>query len=130
MFGATEAGRVDDVHGFTLHVASDDYMRHAVETEVPGAQLILVLEIGHMGAHLTRAMWAELVSYGDQVFGIWDDDDGEPAPDHPCTPEGNRAARAGRGLASCGHPANEDGEHDCSSWPERAPYDTQAASDG
>jgi len=24
--------------------------------------------------------------------------------------------------ASCGHPANEDGECDCSSWPERAPY--------
>jgi hypothetical protein len=26
----------------------------------------------------------------------------------------------GRGLASCGHPANDDGECDCSSWPERA----------
>lgn len=25
------------------------------------------------------------------------------------------------GLASCGHPANADGEHDCASWPERAP---------
>lgn len=25
-------------------------------------------------------------------------------------------------LASCGHPANEDGECDCSSWPERSPW--------
>jgi hypothetical protein len=25
-----------------------------------------------------------------------------------------------RGLASCGHPADEDGECSCSSWPERA----------
>jgi hypothetical protein len=30
------------------------------------------------------------------------------------------AAEPERGLASCGHPANEDGECDCSSWPERA----------
>jgi len=28
---------------------------------------------------------------------------------------------APRGLASCGHPADEDGECGCSSWPERAP---------
>lgn len=28
----------------------------------------------------------------------------------------------GPGLASCGHPANEDGECDCSSWPERARF--------
>jgi hypothetical protein len=27
---------------------------------------------------------------------------------------------APRGLASCGHPADEDGECGCSSWPERA----------
>jgi hypothetical protein len=26
------------------------------------------------------------------------------------------------GLASCGHPANEDGECSCSSWPERASF--------
>lgn len=33
-----------------------------------------------------------------------------------------RAEQLGaRGLASCGHPANEDGECSCSSWPERAP---------
>jgi hypothetical protein len=31
-----------------------------------------------------------------------------------------READAPRGLASCGHPANDDGECDCSSWPERA----------
>lgn len=29
----------------------------------------------------------------------------------------------GTHLASCGHPANEDGECDCSSWPERTPSD-------
>jgi hypothetical protein len=29
---------------------------------------------------------------------------------------------APRGLASCGHPADEDGECSCSSWPERAPH--------
>jgi len=27
-------------------------------------------------------------------------------------------------LASCGHPADEDGEHDCSWWPERAPAES------
>jgi hypothetical protein len=37
-----------------------------------------------------------------ELIAAWDD---EPAP---------------RGLASCGHPANDDGECDCSSWPERA----------
>ncbi len=30
--------------------------------------------------------------------------------------------RREQGLASCGHPRNEDGECGCSSWPERAPY--------
>lgn len=34
---------------------------------------------------------------------------------------------AERGLASCGHPADEDGECDCSSWPERAPLAAWAA---
>lgn len=34
-------------------------------------------------------------------------------------------------LASCGHPANEDGECDCSSWPERAPFaNLDPAADG
>ena len=27
-----------------------------------------------------------------------------------------------KGRASCGHPADDDGECSCSSWPERAPY--------
>lgn len=27
--------------------------------------------------------------------------------------------------ASCGHPADEDGEHDCSWWPERAPLESR-----
>jgi hypothetical protein len=33
-------------------------------------------------------------------------------------PQGQRVSS---GLASCGHPADEDGECGCSSWPERAP---------
>jgi hypothetical protein len=37
--------------------------------------------------------------------------------------------RPGYGLASCGHPANEDGECGCSSWPERAPYDPTGRDD-
>jgi hypothetical protein len=34
-------------------------------------------------------------------------------------------AEPAQSLASCGHPANEDGECDYSSWPERAPYGVQ-----
>lgn len=33
-------------------------------------------------------------------------------------------------LASCGHPANEDGEHDCAWWPERAPDPAPGAYSG
>lgn len=33
-------------------------------------------------------------------------------------------------LASCGHPRNEDGECDCSWWPERAPYLERMADTG
>jgi hypothetical protein len=31
--------------------------------------------------------------------------------------------RPGYGLASCGHPADEDGECGCAYWPERAPLE-------
>src|SRR5690242_8599375 len=34
---------------------------------------------------------------------------------------------ARRGMASCGHPADEDGECSCSSWPERAPMPERPA---
>lgn len=47
-------------------------------------------------------------------------------PSYPYDPP---AGPPPRGLASCGHPANADGECNCSSWPERAPDAGQAQFD-
>lgn len=41
---------------------------------------------------------------------------------HACDLMEQENDRAHRGLASCGHPADEDGECGCSYWPERAPW--------
>jgi hypothetical protein len=54
-------------------------------------------------------------------------------PGYPGTKPASAAWTAPRplhGFASCGHPANEDGECDCSSWPERAPIATAEAGTG
>ena len=54
------------------------------------------------GARVLRESSAEPVGY--EVYA-----EPEPVPAEPA-----------QALASCGHPANEDGECNCSSWPERA----------
>ena len=53
-----------------------------------------------------------------------------PTDGHPFTDDGTDPGNCSvchfyhrsPALASCGHPANEDGECGCSSWPERAPF--------
>jgi len=49
---------------------------------------------------------------------VWGDEPGEGGVLFPAACDPDSAPE--RGLASCGHPADEDGECNCSSWPERA----------
>lgn len=66
MFGATEAGRVTDIHGAALRVHSDDVSAQA-------GTPVVILEMKDGAVMLTRSQWALLVSYGDQVLGIHED---------------------------------------------------------
>ena len=112
---------VDDVHGLTVSVYRD---HDGVRIEVGGQ----VAMLDYYGASrvmegIDEARTDGLLWQTDEVTGSC----------HVChAPRGFTCSPAvpgpivdGRHVsgrpASCGHPANEDGECSCSSWPERAP---------
>jgi|HubBroStandDraft_4_1064222.scaffolds.fasta_scaffold101299_3 hypothetical protein len=95
----TLAGSVDAVCGLGISV----YQDHAnVRVSIAGAEA--KLDIAAVAALMTALRDAALDA---RLWEIGRD---------------NAAAAGPRSLASCGHPADADGECSCSYWPERAPH--------